>query len=120
MILAGGGVTRFQAEILSADECSRNRRGLRSGAVPGFGMVAALPRIARTNRHQLSARPYVLRYFIPVSHMMVTIVAPGPSCSASRRAAMTLQPVEVPAKRPSSVASRKAIAIASLVDTLSI
>jgi len=61
-----------------------------------------------------------LRYFIPVSHITVTIVAPGPSCSATRNAAMTLAPVDIPAKSPSSRANRSAIAIASPVDTRSI
>jgi mannosidase alpha-like ER degradation enhancer 2 len=59
----------------------------------------------------------LLRYFIPVSHMTVTMVASGPSCSANRRAAVTLPPVEVPPKRPSSRASRMAMVTASSVET---
>ena len=39
---------------------------------------------------------------MPVSHRMVTIVAFGPRRSASRRAAVTLAPVDVPQNRPSS------------------
>ena len=41
--------------------------------------------------------PYAFRYFIPVSHMIVTIAFPGPSCSANRKAATTFAPVDVPA-----------------------
>src|SRR5579863_1744425 len=60
-----------------------------------------------------------LRYFIPVSHMTVTTVAPAPSRSASRSAATTLLPVEVPANRPSSLARRNVIVVASPVETVS-
>ena len=42
--------------------------------------------------------------------MIVTTVAPGPNSSANRKAAITLHPVDVPAKSPSSRARRKAIA----------
>src|SRR2546430_15080992 len=38
--------------------------------------------------------PYVFKYFIPVSHMTVATAASRPSCSANRKAAMTLPPVE--------------------------
>lgn len=56
---------------------------------------------------------------MPVSHMIVTTVASGPRRSASRRAAVTFAPVEVPQNRPSSAARRKAMAFASSVDTRS-
>src|SRR5205814_1929049 len=74
----------------------------------------------RRLKFQVSLVPYALRYFIPVSHITVTTVASGPSCSANRKAAMTLPPVEVPAKSPSSQASRSAIAVASSVEACSI
>jgi hypothetical protein len=68
----------------------------------------------------LSFARYVWKYFIPVSHMTVTTVASGCNRSANRKAASTLPPVEVPAKRPSSRASRKTMAVASSVETCSI
>ena len=57
---------------------------------------------------------------MPVSHITVTMVAPGFKRSASLKDAATLAPVEVPANRPSSRVSRNAIATASAVDTRSI
>src|SRR2546426_11692232 len=45
--------------------------------------------------------------------MSVTTVAPGPSSSAMRIAAMTLAPDDVPPNNPSSRARRRAIAFAS-------
>lgn len=57
---------------------------------------------------------------MPVSHMTVTMVARRPGRSARRRAAATLQPVDVPANNPSSRASLIAIAFASAVETRSI
>jgi hypothetical protein len=52
--------------------------------------------------------------------MTVTTVAPGAKSSASLSAATTLAPVDVPAKSPSSRASRSAMAFASSVETRSI
>src|SRR3546814_6744699 len=62
----------------------------------------------RCGAQPASRAPNVFRYFIPVSHITVTTVAPEPSSSASRSAATTLEPVELPANRPSSRARRKA------------
>jgi hypothetical protein len=87
----------------------------RNASIAG-GMALVLSRA----RDQLWHSGHLLRYFMPVSHMTVTTVVPAPSCSAKRRAAMTLQPVEVPAKMPSSRASRSAICRASSVETCSI
>lgn len=56
---------------------------------------------------------------MPVSHITVTMVALGSSCSARRKASMTLVPVEVPAKRPSSRARRLTMAVACSVETCS-
>jgi hypothetical protein len=55
-----------------------------------------------------------------VSHIIVTIVAFGPRRSARRSAAVTFAPVDVPQNNPSSLATRNAMALASLVDTRSI
>ncbi len=52
--------------------------------------------------------------------MIVATVAPGPSRSATRKAATILAPVEAPAKIPSSRAKRHAIAFASSVVTVRI
>ena len=49
--------------------------------------------------------------------MIVATVADGPSCRATRIAATTFAPDEVPAKIPSSLARRRAIALASSVET---
>ena len=46
----------------------------------------------------------------PVSQATVTTVLPAPSSTARRIAPATFSPVEVPASRPSSAASRRAIA----------
>src|SRR5882724_7655267 len=67
----------------------------------------------------IAALGHLLRYFIPVSHMIVTMVASRPRCSANRKAARTLAPVEVPAKSPSSRASRRVMEAASSVETCS-
>ena len=53
------------------------------------------------------------RYFSPVSTATVATRWPAPSSRASWSAATTLRPVEMPAKMPSSFASRRAIARAS-------
>jgi hypothetical protein len=42
----------------------------------------------------------LLRYFIPMSHVMVTMVVFGRDTSAKHGAATASAPVEVPAKRP--------------------
>ncbi len=81
-------------------------------------MVGGDPAPRACHRAAIPA-PKVFKYFIPVSHMTVTIVAPGPIRSARRNAAMTLAPVDVPAKRPSSRARRNAMARASSVETCS-
>jgi hypothetical protein len=52
-------------------------------------------------------------YLNPVSTAIVTMTASGPNCSPSRRAPTTFAPLEMPAKIPSSAASRRVIAIAS-------
>src|SRR5919199_1346572 len=52
-------------------------------------------------------------YLKPLSTASVTTTASGPSCSASRRAATTFAPDEMPAKIPSSCARRSVISIAS-------
>ena len=52
--------------------------------------------------------------------MRVTTVAPEPSRSAILSAATTLAPVDVPAKIASSLASLRAMAFASSVDTVRI
>ena len=54
-----------------------------------------------------------LRYLKPVSTASDTITASGPSRSARRCAPTTFAPVEIPAKIPSSLASRAVISIAS-------
>lgn len=59
----------------------------------------------------------VLRYLSPESHISVTTVAPGPSRRPTAIAASTFAPDDVPAKSPSSRASRRAIALASSVAT---
>jgi hypothetical protein len=50
---------------------------------------------------------------MPVATLTVTAVASGPSCSASRRAAMTLTPLEVPPNRPGYCAKRPVILLDS-------
>ena len=57
-------------------------------------MVGGDPAPRACHRAAIPA-PKVFKYFIPVSHMTVTIVAPGPIRSARRNAAMTLAPVDV-------------------------
>ena len=55
---------------------------------------------------------------MPESTITVTTTDSFPSRSATRSAAATLAPVEVPANIPSSFASRRAIFMASAVDTV--
>src|SRR5258708_7657064 len=84
--------------------------------------AAALVRIARTGMghhhgpgfgfdadHSWSQK-FSLRYFSALSHRMVTMVADSPRAAisrASRVAAYTLQPEEIPTSRPSSRARRR-------------
>src|SRR5262245_28589945 len=66
------------------------------------------------------ANTSVLRYLSPESGNKVTTVLPGPSRSATRSAAITFAPDDVPANSASSRARRRAIAFASAVATGSI
>lgn len=61
----------------------------------------------------MSANGLTLMYLKPVSTASVTISASGPRRSARRCAPTTFAPVEMPAKIPSSLESRRVISIAS-------
>src|SRR5262249_53922466 len=63
--------------------------------------------------HRSAPSSGTLRSRSPVSQSTVTIVRPAPRRSATPRAAHTFAPAEMPTRRPSSRASRRAIAIAS-------
>src|SRR5450759_2625646 len=74
--------------------------GVGHHGVPGFGFDADHP----------WSQKFSLRYFSALSQRMVTIVARSPQAAisrASRVAAYTLQPEEIPTSRPSSFARRR-------------
>src|SRR5260370_36722737 len=78
----------------------RARTGMSHHDGPGFGFDAD---------HSWSQK-FSLRYFSALSHRMVTMVADSPRAAmsrASRVAADTLQPDDVPTSRPSSRARRR-------------
>src|SRR5262245_26248990 len=62
----------------------------------------------------------VLKYFNPESTISVTTCAAGPNSWPTRIAARTFAPDDVPAKRASSRARRRAISFASAVGTATI
>lgn len=122
-IQPNAGIRRLpqRTAVEAFDTVSRLPNQVDSSVPTPSSLSTALLRLCYNRDQQRDSNSYdLLRYFIPVSHMTVTMVASGPSCSANRKAAMTLPPVEVPAKRPSSRASRMTMATASSVETCSI
>src|SRR5512137_1982743 len=72
---------------------------------------------SNSDNGQVLANTSVLTYLSPESHIRVTTVRPGPRRSATRIAAMTFAPDDVPVKIASSRARRRAISFASAVAT---
>ena len=77
-----------------------------TGTTPGTAMPS------RANLCQ-SSNNWVLNYRSPVSGRMVTTVLPAPSSLAMRRATVTLDPLEIPQRIPSSCMSRRVVSMAS-------
>src|SRR5258708_5748481 len=110
---------RALESVLQHDRLADNLCFAVGGAKHG---PAALVRIARTGMghhdgpgfgfdadHSWSQK-FSLRYFSALSHRMVTMVADSPRAAisrASRVAAYTLQPEDIPTSRPSSRARRR-------------
>src|SRR5262245_35068498 len=89
------------------EDRSRRLRG-RPGSEDGPAITHAPPQTMA-----LSAKGLTLRYLKPVSTASVTITASGPRRAARRCAPTTFAPVEIPARTPSSFASRLVISTAA-------